>query len=62
MESGVGSAGSVVHDSNRRRVVITGIGCVTPLGVRVEELWANLKIGASGVGVYVTFSVFGTGT
>ena len=55
MESGAGSAGSVMHDSNRRRVVITGIGCVTPLGVRVEDLWANLKIGASGVGWTTVF-------
>ncbi|MCA9247091.1 MAG: beta-ketoacyl-ACP synthase II [Planctomycetales bacterium] len=35
---------------SKRRVVITGIGCVTPLGTRVEQLWENLKQGASGVG------------
>ena len=34
----------------RRRVVITGMGCVTPLGTTVPELWANLKEGRSGVG------------
>jgi 3-oxoacyl-[acyl-carrier-protein] synthase II len=33
----------------RRRVVITGMGCVTPLGTTVSELWANLKEGRSGV-------------
>jgi len=34
----------------RRRVVVTGMGCVTPLGTTVPELWANLKEGKSGVG------------
>lgn len=33
-----------------RRVVITGIGAVTPLGNTIEETWANIKAGKSGVG------------
>ena len=33
----------------RRRVVVTGMGCVTPLGTSVPQLWANLKEGKSGV-------------
>ncbi len=34
----------------RRRVVITGVGCVTPLGTTVDSLWSNLVAGKSGVG------------
>ncbi|MBD0404034.1 beta-ketoacyl-ACP synthase II [Flammeovirga sp. EKP202] len=33
---------------NARRVVITGIGALTPLGNTVEEYWANLEKGVSG--------------
>ena len=34
----------------RRRVVITGIGCINPLGNDVETMWSALKAGRSGVG------------
>ena len=34
----------------KKRVVITGIGAVTPLGNTVEETWENLIQGKSGVG------------
>jgi 3-oxoacyl-[acyl-carrier-protein] synthase II len=33
----------------RRRVVVTGMGVVTPLGTTVPALWANLKESKSGV-------------
>jgi 3-oxoacyl-[acyl-carrier-protein] synthase II len=33
-----------------RRVVITGLGVVTPLGNDLETFWSNLKNGASGIG------------
>jgi 3-oxoacyl-[acyl-carrier-protein] synthase II len=35
----------------RKRVVITGMGCVSPLGNDVSTLWSNLIAGKSGVGL-----------
>jgi|TARA_B100000953_G_scaffold276580_1_gene250804 3-oxoacyl-[acyl-carrier-protein] synthase II len=33
----------------KRRVVVTGLGCITPLGNSVDELWSSLLSGKSGV-------------
>ena len=33
----------------KRRVVVTGMGCVSPYGVGVDVLWENLKKGVSGI-------------
>jgi len=33
----------------KRRVVVTGIGCITPLGNSVDEMWDALREGKSGV-------------
>ena len=35
--------------NNDRRVVITGLGALTPLGNDVETFWQNLKNGVSGI-------------
>lgn len=33
----------------RRRIVITGLGCISPLGNDVHSLWCNIRAGKSGV-------------
>jgi len=38
-----------------RRVVVTGMGVVTPLGHTVQELWSNIKAGKSGIGPLTRF-------
>jgi 3-oxoacyl-[acyl-carrier-protein] synthase II len=37
------------HAQRERRVLVTGIGLVTPLGLTVEENWSNLLAGKSGI-------------
>ncbi|AQZ97243.1 beta-ketoacyl-ACP synthase II [Comamonas kerstersii] len=34
---------------SRRRVVVTGLGCISPVGNTVAEAWANLLAGQSGI-------------
>ena len=38
-----------------RRVVITGMGAVTPIGNNVEDFWANVKKGTVGIGPITKF-------
>ena len=40
---------------SRRRVVVTGLGCVSPVGNTVDTTWANLLAGQSGVGLISKF-------
>jgi len=40
-----------------RRVVITGIGCVTPLGLGKEQFWQAVQEGRSGVNKITRFDV-----
>ncbi len=45
-----------------RRVVVTGMGCVTPLGIGVEESWKSCVEGRSGVGPITRFDAAGLKT
>ena len=39
----------------RRRVVITGLGIVSPVGIGVPEAWSNILAGKSGIGRITRF-------
>ena len=41
--------------SANRRVVVTGLGMVSPLGLSVEESWQNILVGKSGIGPIEAF-------
>lgn len=40
-----------------RRVVVTGLGGVTPVGIGVEAIWASAMAGRSGIGPITLFDV-----
>lgn len=40
---------------NSRRVVITGLGVVSPIGIGKDAFWQNLIAGKSGVGYITAF-------
>lgn len=42
-------------NSDRKRVVITGLGAITPLGNTPDEYWQGLTTGRSGVGPITAF-------
>ncbi|MBI3969007.1 MAG: beta-ketoacyl-ACP synthase II [Chloroflexi bacterium] len=42
-------------ERGRRRVVVTGLGAVTPLGLDAETLWSGLKGGRSGIDRITSF-------
>ena len=41
--------------ANERRVVVTGLGAITPLGIGTEEYWQGLLAGRSGVNPVIGF-------
>lgn len=38
-----------------RRVVVTGMGAITPIGLSVDEFWASIKEGKKGFGIISKF-------
>jgi len=44
---------------SRRRVVVTGLGCVSPVGNTVDTAWANLLAGKSGIANITRFDASG---
>jgi len=44
---------------SRRRVVVTGLGCVCPVGNTVAESWSNIIAGHSGIGNITHFDTSG---
>jgi len=42
---------------SNRRVVVTGLGLVTPVGLTVKEAWDNILAGKSGIGPITHFDV-----
>ena len=45
-----------------KRVVVTGVGAVTPIGNTAEEFWAGLMKGTSGIGPITRFDATGFAT
>ncbi|MGA8259203.1 MAG: beta-ketoacyl-ACP synthase II [Arenicellales bacterium] len=45
----------------RRRVVITGLGIISPVGIGIEANWANITAGVGGIGPITRFDTTGMG-
>jgi len=46
----------------QRRVVVTGLGCISPVGNSVAEMWSAITAGKSGVGTITKFDASGFST
>ena len=44
-------------DTDRRRVVVTGMGMVSPVGLNVADSWKNILAGQSGIDTITSFDV-----
>jgi len=51
-----------MQDGERRRVVVTGLGMITPLGSTVEKTWDGIIAGRSGIGPITRFDATGLET
>ncbi len=45
----------IQNSMSRRRVVVTGLGCISPVGNTVSEAWTNLLAGQSGIDLITKF-------
>src|SRR5215469_9789200 len=50
------------HSNGRRRVAVTGMGFVTPIGNDQETVWSNMVEGVSGIGPLTRFDSTGYDT
>ena len=41
----------------KRRVVVTGLGAITPIGNSVDEFWSSVKAGTVGIDEITKFDV-----
>jgi 3-oxoacyl-[acyl-carrier-protein] synthase II len=57
--SGEAVVGDQVRTGALRRVVVTGMGAISPLGIGVEALWEGLCAGRSGIGPITQFDTTG---
>jgi 3-oxoacyl-[acyl-carrier-protein] synthase II len=51
-----------MRNGERRRVVVTGLGMITPLGATVEKTWDGVIAGRSGIGPITRFDPAGLET
>lgn len=43
----------------KRRIVVTGMGTVTPVGLNIQDTWSAILAGQSGIGTITSFDVEG---
>ncbi len=48
--------------TRQRRVVITGLGCISPVGNNVADMWSAVTAGKSGIGPITRFDASGFST